>query len=78
MDEGLNKLGPRGTAVKRDGQLSIRFSQLEEGDSSLITEILTVEEAMELVIEHGWTKVCFVSDSLMYIEAINSNVNDPP
>ena len=41
-----------------------------EGNSAIMVEVLVIEGALELAIQHGWRKVGFFSDSKIAIDSM--------
>lgn len=77
MDKDANKLGLGGMAIYLNDQVLAQFAKRNEGVSLLLAEILAVGKAVEIYKQRGWSKVCFLSDSHIVIEAINSTSSDP-
>lgn len=56
--------------INNEGQVLARFSNVKIRDSSLVAEVLAIEEAMDLVNLCGWRKTEFIVNSKMVIETI--------
>lgn len=64
------KLGGGCIVINNEGQVLARFSNVKIRDSSLVAEVLAIEEAMDLVNLCGWRKTKFIDNSKMVIETI--------
>ena len=70
VNKEANKLGVGCIAYSKDGSILTRLSKEIEGDSAIMAEILAIEKALDLAIQHGRRKVGFFSDSKIAIDSI--------
>ena len=70
VNKEANKLRLRCIAYSKDGSILTRLSKRIEGDSTIMAEILAIEEALDFAIQHGWRKVGFFSDSKIAIDSM--------
>lgn len=78
VNKTFKKLGVVCIAFYNEGQILAIVAKPEEGDSSLVAEVLAIEKAMDMALCYGWRRICFNSDSKIVINATKNLHNDHP
>ena len=73
MNKEANKLGVGSIGYSKNGSILTRLSKRIEGGSAIMVEVLAIEEALDLTIQHRWRKVGFFSNSKIVIDSITKS-----